>query len=45
MIDHLGPVYKEGGEGNPSARITLALAHFFFFYARYLQAGKGLPWR
>ena len=30
-----GPVYKE--EGNPGARVTLALTLFFFFYMTRLQ--------
>ena len=32
MKCELGPVYQ--GEGNNGARVTLALAHFFFFFLR-----------
>ena len=35
MKCELGPVYH--GEGNTGARVTLALAHFFFFFTRCLQ--------
>ena len=41
MKCELGPVYQ--GEGNNGARVTLALAHFFFFFHEVFTTQVGLP--